>query len=813
MASRQLASEHPSHRALDAPKLVFVIVSNDLAKRSPQNEAAIIADRIAHDLHPMTAAVVGCNPEDAEVVAELRRRQIRARGILPDAALADVRPELRAHCLAGAPFEPLPRQYDLIVCLGALTGLPRLDLERSIANLCTHAETVLFSPQSTGTHRVTDAQPCLPAEDWVELFARHDFFHEVYYDTQFIAPGAMLFRKLCGSIAGVVWAYERRQRELAEQIARFEAGRFMRLMRTLHAIRCRLRPTVKRTPTGNPTPASNNEDAYAAWIAANEPDGSELERQRQHRFAYSPRISIVTPVFNPPLHALREAIASVQAQTYAHWEWCLADGSTDGEVRALLEAAARQDARIRVRFLDSNLGIAGNSNEALRLASGEFILLFDHDDMLAPFALYEIVSRLNEQPQLDLVYFDEDKISADGSTRLQPMFKPTRWSPELMLSANYLMHAAIRRSLVEQVGSFDPATDGAQDWDLLLRCTEQTDRIGHVAKVLYHWRMLPSSAATSLVTAKPWAVDVQPRVVANHLRRIGLGDVTTKLFAPGYFQLIWPVRDETVSVIIPTRDRFELLRRCIESLLTHTTYRNFEVLVVDTGSTDRRVLDYYAELARQPRMRLLQFEGEFNYAAVNNLGARHATGDHLLFLNNDVEILEPDWLEEMLRWSQRREVGAVGAKLLYPEGTIQHAGIVLGLGHLFAGAPENYSDSLFGGPNIYRNFLAVTGACLMTRREVFEQVRGFDEGYTIALNDVNLCLRIANAGYRIVYTPFARLRHEEGATRANYVPRKDRVLIRQRMGADIEACDPFFNPNLDPGAQIPRLRSDRRKAL
>lgn len=791
--------------------MVFVIVSNDLAECSPHNEVAIIADRIAHDLHPMTAAVVGCNPEDAEVVAELRRRQIRAWGILPDAALADVRPELRAHCLAGAPFEPLPRQYDLIVCLGALTGLPWPDLERAIANLCAHAERVLFSPTSAGARQVAHARPCPPAEDWVELFARHDFFHEVYYDARFVAPSAMLFRKLRGSIAGVVWAYERRQRELAEQIARFEAGRFMRLMRTIHAIQRRLRPTVKRVPTGNPILAGN-EDDYAAWIAANEPDSSELDRQRQHRFDYSPRISIITPVFNPPLHALREAIASVQAQTYAHWEWCLADGSTDGEVRALLEAATRQDARIRVHFLASNLGIAGNSNEALRLASGEFILLFDHDDTLAPFALHEIVSRLNEQPQLDLVYFDEDKISPDGSTRLQPMFKPTRWSPELMLSANYLMHAAIRRSLVERVDGFDPATDGAQDWDLLLRCTEQTDRIGHVAKVLYHWRMLPSSAATGVATGKPWAVDVQPRVVANHLRRIGLGDVTTKLFAPGRFQLIWPVRDETVSVIIPTRDRFELLRRCIGSLLTHTTYRNFEVLVVDTGSTDRRVLDYYAELAHQPRMRLMQFEGEFNYAAVNNLGARYATGDHLLFLNNDVEILEPDWLEEMLRWSQRREVGAVGAKLLYPEGTIQHAGIVLGLGHLFAGAPENYNASLFGGPNIYRNFLAVTSACLMTRREVFEQVRGFDEGYAIVFNDVDLCLRIANAGYRIVYTPFARLRHEEGATRANYVPHEDHVLIRQRMGADVEACDPFFNPNLDPGAQIPRLRLHRRKA-
>ena len=787
-----------------------VIVRDDLADRSPQNKAAVVAGRIARDLHPLTAAVVGRDQGDAEVVAELRRREIRAWGILPDEALAGIRPELREHCSAGTLFEPLPRQYDLIVCLGALTGLPKLDLERAVANLCRHTEALLLSPAHADARQAIPTQPWPPAEHWVGLFAQHDFFHEVYYDAQFVAPGAMLFRKLRGSIVGVVWAYERRQRELAERIAQLEAGRFMRLMRRLHEMRHRVGLTARRaqTQTSEPAPAlAHREDAdYAAWIAANEPNASELERQRQHGFAYSPRISIITPVFNPPPHVLREAIASVQAQTYSNWEWCLADGSTDDEVRALIEAAARGDGRIRVRFLASNLGIAGNSNEALRMATGEFVLLFDHDDALAPFALHEIVSRLNEDPQLDIVYFDEDKISPDGAMRLQPMFKPTRWSPEFMLSANYLMHAAVRRALIERVGGFDPATEGAQDWDLLLRCTERTDRIGHVAKVLYHWRMLPSSAATGVAAGKPWAVDVQPRVVAGHLKRIGLADVTAKLFAPGRFQLIWPVRDEKVSVIIPTRDHFKLLRRCVGSLLMHTAYRNFEVLVVDTGSTDRRVLDYYSELARQPHMRILQFEGEFNYAAVNNLGARHATGDHLLFLNNDVEVLEPDWLEEMLRWSQRREVGAVGAKLLYPEGTIQHAGVVLGLGHLFAGAPEDYNASLFGGPNAYRNFSAVTGACLMTRREVFEQVRGFDEGYAIAFNDVDLCLRIAKAGYRIVYTPFARLRHEEGATRANYVPHEDHALIGQRMHAIVAAGDPYFNPNLSLNSHVPRLK-------
>lgn len=762
----------------------------------------VVAERLARDFHLTSVAVIARSPEAMALVAALRRQHIRAWGMLPEDALANVAPEVRAHCFAGGPLDPLPRQYDLIVCLGVLANLPQLDLERAVKNLCDHAEIVLLSPSAMQ-----------PAEEWAMLFAQHDFFHAVYYDASFVAPDAMLFHKLRHSIVNVVWAYERRQRELVEMIARYEQGRFIRLTRRLHAAGHRLIQAIRRTPSAPAPPSPVIDDSYAAWIAANEPGADELARQHQHRFAYNPRVSLITPVFDPPSHALRDAVESVIAQTYANWEWCLADGgSRQAEIREILERAMQRDARIRVTWLGENLGIAGNSNAALHMATGDFVLLFDHDDVLAPFALYEIVSKLNENQALDIVCFDEDKITADGQTRLQPMFKPACWSPELMLSANYLMHSAVRRSLIEAVGGFDPDAEGAQDWDLLLRCTEHTNRIGHVAKVLYHWRMLPGSAATGLAAGKPWAAEVQPRVVVNHLRRIGVPEPRAELLAPGCFRLIWPVREEKISIIIPTRDRLELLQRCLRSLLTLTAYRNFEVIVVDTGSADQRVWDFYAELTREPRVRVLHREGAFNYAATNNFGAQHATGAHLLFLNNDVEALSPDWLEEMLRWSQRPEIGVVGAKLLYPEGTIQHAGIVVGLGHLFAGAPEDYNDSLFGGPNWYRNFSAVTGACLMTRREVFDQVDGFDDAYTVALNDVDLCLRIAARGYRIVYTPFARLRHEEGATRANYVPWENHALAGQRMHAIVAQGDPFFNPNLDTVSKIPRLRAPAKEA-
>jgi GT2 family glycosyltransferase len=785
-----------------------------------------IADRIVGDFHPFTALDAGCAM--GLLVEALRNRGVRAWGIdISPYAISQVHPNVREFCTIGSVTDPLPRRYDLIVCIEVLEHVPQPDAELAIANFCQHADSVLFSSSPDDVVEPTHINLHSP-EYWAEQFARHDFYRDVWFDGSFIAPWAMSFRRLRQPRHHIVSDYERRLSQLQEEnrnlrdlVTRFEQGRFIRTMRWLNDMQRRL---SNRAPTPSVTPVASDyrrqraasrhvtaEPAdYRAWIAAHEPTEDELEGQKQtaRAFSYRPLISLITPVYNPPPHVLRQAIESVLAQTYSNWELCLVDGgSNQPEIRAMLSDYARKDNRIRAKRLERNLGISGNSNAALRMATGEFVLLFDHDDLLAPFALYEVVRRLNETPELDIVYYDEDKISADGAVRLWPWLKPGRWSPELMLSANTLMHSVIRRTLVEAAGSFDPSTDGAQDWDLLLRCTEKTDRIAHIPRILYHWRMLLTSAATTL-EAKPWAIELQPQVVARHLRRMGLPDVSTKLYSPGHFQLVWPPADEKVSIIVPTTDNLPLLRRCLESLFALTAYKNYEVILVDTASANPDVFDYYDELSsKQPRgcVRIVRRGAPFNYSTANNLGVQQATGAHLLFLNNDVEILEAGWLEEMLRWSQRREVGAVGAKLLYPEGTIQHAGVIIGVGHIFAGVTEDYIQTLYGGPNWYRNYSAVTGACMMVRRDAFEAIGGFDERYTLAFGDVELCARIAAKGYRIVYTPFARLRHHEGATRANYVPTHDDEVASQSLRELIERGDPYYNPNLARHSRVPRL--------
>ncbi|MDE3089859.1 MAG: glycosyltransferase, partial [Chloroflexota bacterium] len=523
-------------------------------------------------------------------------------------------------------------------------------------------------------------------------------------------------------------------------------------------------------------------------------------------------ISILTPVFNPSPQVLRDTIRSVLAQTYPHWELCLANGgSTAPGVKEVLDQFAAQDNRIRVKHLETNLGIAENSNQALQMAQGEYSALLDHDDLLAPNMLFEVVSRLNQHPEADIVYFDEDKISEDAQVRREPWFKPGRWSPDLMLSTNYLMHAVIRRRLLLDVGKFDAQMDGAQDWDMALRCTEKTKKIFHIPQVLYHWRQVKGSAAQD-AAAKPWAFEAQRRCVETHLQRLGIQGARVVLRDIGRVRIIWRLSDAKVSIIIPTKDRVELLRACLSSILDKTAYPNYEVVVVDTGSTQAETQQYYAELATDSRIRFVYYTGEFNYSLANNLGARHATGDVLLFLNNDTEALEADWLNELVGWAERPEVGIVGCKLLRPDGTIQHAGIVMGVeghgSHIFDGDREDAYGS-FGSSEWYRDYKAVTGACLMIRRKVFAELQGFDPAYQVGYGDIELCLRAFQRGYRIVYTPFARVLHREGGTRGFAVPPSDVLRAYMRMLPTVRAGDPFFNPNLSyihrrPGMARPR---------
>ncbi len=552
-----------------------------------------------------------------------------------------------------------------------------------------------------------------------------------------------------------------------------------------------------------------NAQAYQEWLARHTLSEQELARQREDAQAlnYRPLVSVVTPVYNPPPDILRQTIDSVLAQTYDNWELCLVNGSPDAtEVRAVLDEYAQQDARVRVTHLPENLGIAGNTNVALEMARGEFVQFLDHDDMLAPNALYEAVRRLNQNPATEIVYYDEDKLSEDGRQRRDPFFKPD-WSPELLISVNYLTHALMRRSLVLEAGKLDPEMDGTQDWDLVLRCIERTDNIEHISTVLYHWRQVQGSTAGEF-GAKSWVFERQLRAVANHLRRVGIDQAATSFAAPGYLRAIWPVSGAKVSIIIPTREKVDLLRKCITSITEITDYPAYEFVVVDNGSVEQQTLRYYEQLRHNSRVRMVEYLEHFNYSKANNLGAQHASGDIFLFLNNDIEALDADWLEEMVRWAERPEVGIVGAKLLYPDRTVQHAGVVIGMeghaSHVFWGATERQGGP-FGSVDWYRNYSAVTGACMMMRREVFELLGGFDETYILAFSDIEICLRAINNGYRVVYTPYARLIHHEGKSRGNHIPKNDIQVGAEHFISFVEVGDPYFNPNLSYTSRMPLI--------
>ncbi len=553
---------------------------------------------------------------------------------------------------------------------------------------------------------------------------------------------------------------------------------------------------------------------YQQWILDHEPDKETLLKQRtdSENFFRKPTISIITPVFNPDPAVLRDTINSVMAQTYPFWELCLADGgSTRGGVVDTLDEFAKQDQRILVKHLSENLGISGNTNAALSMASGDYLALMDHDDLLSPDMLFEVVQVINKDPDVEIIYFDEDKISADGKTRLDPFFKPSAWSPDLLLSTNYLMHSVISHSLVDEHGGFRSEVDGAQDWDLSLRITRKKRNIQHIPKVFYHWRQVPGSAARE-ANAKPWAFAAQARCIEDHLHELGEEDARVDFPGLGRIHVSWEPSRSKVSIIIPNKDNVILLSACIRSILEKTNFEDYEILIIDTGSKDKSTLDYYDQITQNPCVNLHRYPHRFNYHKVNNYGADLASGDLLLFLNNDTEVINPDWLEELAAWAERPGIGVVGTKLLYPDGSIQHAGIVMGVeghgSHIFEKLPEHHYGP-FGSPDWYRDYKAVTGACMMIPKTVFSDLGGFDENYEIGYGDIDICLRAGEAGYRVVYTPFAELVHHEGGTRGFSLPPNDVLRASYRMYDQIWEGDDYFNPNLSYLHRQPTIADPR----
>lgn len=522
-------------------------------------------------------------------------------------------------------------------------------------------------------------------------------------------------------------------------------------------------------------------------------------REEIDAFAYRPRVSLLMPVYNIEQRWLDAAVDSIRQQLYLDWELCIADdASTASHIRPFLHGLAAQDARIKLRSSITNEGISGASNHALALATGEFVGLVDHDDVLAPDAVYEVVKRLNADRSIDLIYTDHDLRDRDG-VRRDPLLKPD-WAPDLLLSMNYITHFCVyRREIIARAGGFRKGLEGSQDYDLLLRVTELTDRIGHIAKPLYSWVQAPSSVALN-PGAKPYAHEAGRRALEDALTRRGIaGQVIDGYGAPYRYRVKREIVGRPlVSIIIPTRDNWRLLERCIRSLEQRTAYRSFEVLIVDNDSQDPQTLQYLKRVEH----RVVPYSGPFDFARMNNQAAAVAKGAHLLLLNDDTEAIGADWLEAMLEHSQRPEVGAVGARLLFPNRTIQHAGVVVGIhgkaGHVFWGFPGD-TPGYYDFARVIRNYSAVTGACLMTRRAVFEELGGFDEAFAVSYNDVDLCLRIRDRGYLVVYTPYAVLYHHQSASRGAYDPEKDRKyeeLLRERWQRVFEEGDPYYHPHL-----------------
>ena len=543
------------------------------------------------------------------------------------------------------------------------------------------------------------------------------------------------------------------------------------------------------------------------------PAPEEAAKQRETKFPRMVKISILVPLYNTVEEFLREMIESVTAQTYENWELCLADGSDEAhsEVARIVREYQEKDGKGRIVYkkLEKNEGISGNTNQCLTLATGEYIGLVDHDDILHPSALYEYVKVINEKGA-DYIYCDETTFkSGDINKMLTMHFKPD-YAIDNLRANNYICHFSVfARELLDGTELFRSRFDGSQDHDMILRLTDRAKCVVHVPKLLYYWRSHPGSTAAG-IEAKPYAIESAKGAVADHLRRHGFEHF--QITSTRAFETIFKIRYQIlgsplISIIIANKDHVEDLKRCVDSIIEKSTYENFEIIIVENGSSEKSIFDYYEELSENPKVKIVTYEGDFNYSAVNNLGVRHAGGDYILLLNNDTQVITVNWMEELLMYAQREDVGAVGAKLYYSDKTIQHAGVVLALGaHRTAGHShyKQHRDNLgYMGRLCYaQNVSAVTGACLLVKKELFEQVGGLDETFAISLNDVDFCLKLRRKGYLNVFTPFAELYHFESISRGldNQGEKaqryeKESSRFREKWKEVLETGDPYYNPN------------------
>ena len=567
----------------------------------------------------------------------------------------------------------------------------------------------------------------------------------------------------------------------------------------------------------------SNQEQYEIWRNKNKYD---LEKQKNTEFSYSPKISIVVPMYKTNMKFFEELINSLKNQTYSKWELCLADGSP--EKNKEFEKIIENNNKIKYKFLGKNEGISENTNEAIKMATGEYIGFLDHDDTLSENALYEIVNCLNKDKSVDFIYTDEDKLD-QNYMYFDPYFKPD-FSPETLECNNYITHfVVVKKDLIDKIGMLDSKYNGAQDFDFVLRATEKSKKIVHIPKVLYHWRVHRESTAF-LPDTKPYAFEARKRAVEAHLNRIGKkANVEESQDVPGAYKINYEiVGNPNITIIIPNKDNIKLLKRCINSILKLTTYKNYEIFIIENNSIKNTTFKYYKKIAKNTKIKILNYNKntimdlngerkleldnnensklEFNYSSLINFGVKNSKSDFILQLNNDTLLLTPNWLEIFIGYAQNKEIGAVGARLYYPDKTIQHAGIILGINGIAGNALVNLpygKHAYFGIEAITRNVSAVTGACLFCRRNLYEEVGFMDnKKFKVAFNDVDFCLKLLERGYRNIYNPYIELIHYESKTRGyedspEKIKRfeKETENFRKRWSKLLQN-DPYYNPNL-----------------
>ncbi len=552
---------------------------------------------------------------------------------------------------------------------------------------------------------------------------------------------------------------------------------------------------------------NGEKDAYDIWRDVNMPTNADYTKQRVEKFDYNPLVSISIPLYNTPMEFFEPLMKSIMNQTYSNFELCLADGSDDDRLGRYISEHYPDDNRINYVHLEENFGIAGNTNKALEMAMGEYVMLTDHDDLLEISALYEIVKVLNVDPSIDIIYTDEDLVDASGMIFSNYRFK-SDFNLEMLRHLNYICHIFfVRKSIMDEVGGFREEYDGAQDFDMILRCVEKTNKIYHIPKVLYHWRAHEDSTAGN-VDSKQYAIDASVNALKAHYDRVG---IDAEVEATDIFIMLKTTRalkhEPLVSILIPNMDHIEDLDKCIQSIVDKTIYNNYEVIVIENNSTNDETFEYYDRICKEYEfVKVCKWEEEFNYSKINNFGAKYAKGDYYILLNNDIEVIASDWIDRMLGYCEDDSIGAVGAKLLYPDDTVQHCGIVIGVGG-FAGhilTEQDVEDvGYFGRLRVQQEVSAVTAACMMVDAKVFKDIGGFDEEFAVALNDVDLCLRIREANKKIILDPNIVMYHYESKSRGyeESVDKKARFKkeikrFRDKWADIIEKGDPYYSPNL-----------------